>query len=305
MTFDKSLIKEVLNLLLSNQDHRTTVIQIVNTGFLAYILEYMKLMHAAKQQCREDDLDWYKNEFVINNHINVDDIIIYSGTNRKTITNHFGNQRRDTLKRGSLEHYESLTATIKDLISEIDGSIDVNICINFEDQTVNLNIIESLIALSSIAAKRLAYQGGAWSTLGKQLETPLMLALCKLYGVNKNNYRIKDNDREVELSDSLFTREVDFFLVAADREYNCEVKLMGKGNPESADAAIARASDVFIADSLSDTNCKQLDSRHVHWIALKSDSGFRKFPQILDALSIKYTYTDFDIHRIRQVIREL
>ncbi len=33
---------------------------------------------------------------------------------------------------------------------------------------------------------------------------------------------------------------------------------MGKGNPESADAVIARESDIFIADTLSDQNEEQL-----------------------------------------------
>ncbi|MBQ8839233.1 MAG: hypothetical protein IJ005_07940 [Bacteroidales bacterium] len=35
-------------------------------------------------------------------------------------------------------------------------------------------------------------------------------------------------------------QRVDFFLKNNDREYKCEVKLMGQGNPESADAIITR-----------------------------------------------------------------
>jgi hypothetical protein len=34
------------------------------------------------------------------------------------------------------------------------------------------------------------------------------------------------------------------------KEYLCEVKLTGKGNPESADVIIARDSNIFVADTL-------------------------------------------------------
>ncbi|MEJ7700895.1 MAG: hypothetical protein WKF71_14795 [Pyrinomonadaceae bacterium] len=45
---------------------------------------------------------------------------------------------------------------------------------------------------------------------------------------------------------------------------------MGKGNPESADAVIARDSRVFVADKLSDMNKRQLNSRKVDWIELRA-----------------------------------
>ena len=54
-------------------------------------------------------------------------------------------------------------------------------------------------------------------------------------------------------------REVDFYLINDDKFYRCEVKLMGKGNPESADAIFARESSIFVADKLSDLNFKGLE----------------------------------------------
>jgi hypothetical protein len=71
---------------------------------------------------------------------------------------------------------------------------------------------------------------------------------------------------------------------------------MGKGNPESADAVIARESDIFIADKLSDLNKQQLDMLKVHWVELRSENGFERFTKILDAYKIPYTATikDFD-----------
>jgi len=63
---------------------------------------------------------------------------------------------------------------------------------------------------------------------------------------------------------------------------------MGCGNPESADAVIARDSKVFVADKLSDTNKKQLNSRKVEWVELRSDDGFKRFETVLDHLKITH-----------------
>lgn len=63
---------------------------------------------------------------------------------------------------------------------------------------------------------------------------------------------------------------------------------MGKGNPESADAVIARDSAVFVADKLSETNKKQLDSLNINWIELRSENGYTKFGSILQALQIEH-----------------
>ncbi|MDR2058457.1 MAG: hypothetical protein LBP83_09315 [Dysgonamonadaceae bacterium] len=45
-------------------------------------------------------------------------------------------------------------------------------------------------------------------------------------------------------------REIDFYLLSNGKEYLWEVKLMGKGDPESVDAIIVRNSNVFVANTL-------------------------------------------------------
>ena len=64
---------------------------------------------------------------------------------------------------------------------------------------------------------------------------------------------------------------------------------MGKGNPESADAFIARESNVFVADKLSDTNKSQFDSLNAHWVELRSDIGFLRFEKVLVDYNIPFT----------------
>ena len=84
-----------------------------------------------------------------------------------------------------------------------------------------------------------------------------MQTLCILFDISRNNYELKIKGKKLEIDE--FEREIDFYLIEGKNQYKCEVKLMGRGNPESADAVIARDSKVFIADKLSETNKKQLN----------------------------------------------
>jgi hypothetical protein len=68
----------------------------------------------------------------------------------------------------------------------------------------------------------------------------------------------------------------------------CEVKLMGQGNPESADAIFARETNVFIADKLSDQNKNQADQLGVNWVELHSENGYMRFCEILQKLNIPH-----------------
>lgn len=64
---------------------------------------------------------------------------------------------------------------------------------------------------------------------------------------------------------------------------------MGSGNPESADAIIARGSNVFVADTLSVQNKKQCDQLGVSWVACRDNEGYKRFKLVLDRYGIPYT----------------
>jgi len=81
---------------------------------------------------------------------------------------------------------------------------------------------------------------------------------------------------------------------------------MGKGNPESADAVIARDSKVFVADKLSDTNKRQLDSLGVEWVELRHDSGYKRFKTVLENLNVPHEGFDGDVDiRLDEIFREI
>ena len=101
-------------------------------------------------------------------------------------------------------------------------------------------------------------------------------------------------------------REVDFYLIKDDKYNRCEVKLMGKGNPESADAIFARESNVFVADKLSDLNKKQADGLNVKWVELRAENGYKKMETILTELNIPYQPFEGELDKaIDNVLSEL
>jgi hypothetical protein len=65
--------------------------------------------------------------------------------------------------------------------------------------------------------------------------------------------------------------------------------MMGRGNPESADAIFARESDVFVADKLSDLNKREADRLNVKWVELRDENGYKRFGTVLEQLGIPHT----------------
>jgi DNA-dependent RNA polymerase auxiliary subunit epsilon len=297
-TLTEQVTKNIIRKLIHGQDYRVEIVTLINAEFLQYIIDFFKKVIDAKLKNKNIDIDWYKKEF-LNENLPTDEIAINSGLNSKTISNMYNSGKKEIVIKASNEHYEELYKTIQELVDGKEG-LDIKLTLKFNNVSVDLNVSESLIVINTLAVKRSALRGGLWSTAGKRVETPLMITLCKLYDVNEKNYKIKSKKQpETEFG---FEREVDFYLRDQSHEYRCEVKLMGKGNPESADAVIARDSKVFIADKLSETNKKQLTSREIYWIELRSDNGYAKFEDVLTELKIPHEKSIKDVNKKLEVI---
>jgi len=286
MTLTEQITKNIIKRLLKGEDYRIEVVALINAEFLQFAIEFFKKVAQAKFDSIEIDGDWYKRIF-LNESLPSDEIAINSGLNKKTITNMYNSANKQVVIDASNEHYDTLYNAISDLIQS-QSEIDLTLTIKFRQVSIELNINESLLVINTLAVKRAALRGGLWSTAGKKVEKPLMLTLCKLYQVADENYAVKLKGTNKEVDETTFEREIDFYLIESSNQYKCEVKLMGKGNPESADAVIARDSRVFIADKLSDMNKRQLNSLKVDWVELRSENGFQKFGSVLDALKIKH-----------------
>lgn len=277
MTLTDTVTQSIIRRLVNGQDYRIEIVTLINAQFLEYVIDFFRRVIDAKLKSQSVTSDWYKKEF-LNPSLPSDELIINAGLNKKTISNMYNSARREIVLGATEEHYEQLYKAVNKLIEDGDN-LDITLTIKFRGVSVDLNISESLIVINTLAVKRAELRGGAWSTAGKQVEKMLMITLCRLFGVPRENYE------HTGLTEQ--EREVDFFLIGLDsKRYQCEVKLMGKGNPESADAIIARDSAIFIADKLSDLNKRQLTLHKVEWVELRQKNGYRKFYKILKRLKV-------------------
>ena len=290
MTLTDQIVKNIITRVIKSQDYRIEIVNLINAEFLQFAVNFFKKIVLAKLENQDVTIDWYKKAFMDDN-LPSDDIAINSGLNKKTISNMYGTATKTIVIEAANEHFESLYNSIQSLV-EMEKEIDLTLTIKMKGVSVDLNVSESLIVINTLAVKRAALRGGLWSTAGKSAEKYLMLTLCKLFQVPENNYDashfVKDKGKKVD-------REIDFYLLNNGKEYLCEVKLMGKGNPESADAIIARDTNVFVADTLSQQNKNQCDQLGVNWIALRDKDGYKRFGLALGKLGIPHTSYNGDL----------
>lgn len=279
MTLTDQVVKNIIKRLIKGQDYRIEVVALINAEFLQFAIDFFKKVIEAKLVNQDVTIDWYKQTF-LNRNLSSDEIAINSGLNKKTITNMYNSASKEIVIDASNEHYDILYQSISNLI-ETQPDIDLTLTIKFRGVSVELNINESLIVINTLAVKRSAVRGGLWSTAGKQVEKYLMATLCKVFNVPYEHF----DQSKIPAS----MREVDFYLIKDNTYSRCEVKMMGRGNPESADAIFARESDVFVVDKLSDLNKRQADTLKVRWVELRDENGYKRFATVLQQLGIPYT----------------
>ena len=295
MTLKQHVTKNIVHKLLSGNDYRIEIVNLIDAEYLQYSVRFLHEVAEAKRDNPNSD-DWYKRTF-LNHDLPTDEIIINSGLNKKTITNMYNSAARNIVEGVTDLHYDSLTQNIANLI-EATPRFDMKLTVSSNRENTELNAHESLVVLNTLAVKRAQLRGGLWSTAGKQAEKPLMLTLCELFKIESKYFRVKTEGGQ---NTTDYDREIDFFFVDNKAiEQKVEVKLMGQGNPESADAVIARHSKVFAGDSLSDSNIKQFNTLGIKWIELRSKNRFDQFKNIMKDFGIPYsdyTPTNNDILR--------
>lgn len=284
MTIDNHITKRIVEHVVKSEDYRIEIVNLLNGKFLQFTIDFFKEVATAKLNSQDITIDWYRNTFM-DTALPSADFAVNSGLNMKTISNMYGTEKRTVVLDASEDHFEALYDTICSLVSE-EQDIDLTLTIKFKGVSVDLNVSESLVVINTLAVKRSSLRGGLWSTAGKRAEKVLMLTLCKLYNVSEDCYNAENFRRNRQLD---VDREIDFYLRNNGNQYKCEVKLMGKGNPESADAIIARDTDVFVADTLSQQNKNQCDNLGKKWVACRDSEGYRKFGTILSQLGIPHS----------------
>ena len=288
VTFSNNVVDNAVDILIKGGNYRTAVIYEINKNFMNFTIDFFKKIVKAKMNLKEINLDWYKNNFINNPYLDKDESAICAGINCKTIGNIYGSEKKEIVLDVANTNFEYLTNMIHELEIDKNDGLIISIKLSYNSITVELSLTESLLIINALATKKIAITGGAWSSIGKKVEKPLVDKLCELCKVPKENI---DNKNFRQDKTKKFDREVDYKLI--DKEGNVkrvEVKLMGRGNPESADAGIARDSQIFIADTLSEQNKNQLTYRGIKYLELKNNNNVVKdFKSILKKLNIPYS----------------
>lgn len=287
MKFNEIVIKNTVEKLLAGKDYRQEIINAINVEFLDFALEFFKQILQAKMNDTSINLAWYKRHFINNGEMKPDEVAIFAGMNKKTISNIYGSATKEIMINVANSNVDYLESILNSLGNESEN-IGISIKISYKNISVELNLSESLLVINALATKKIALRGGAWSSIGKRVEKPLMLALCEKCGVPKEFINAEIFKKNGELD---FDREVDFRLFNRDKSkiYRVEVKLMGKGNPESADAVIARDTNIFIADTLSTQNKNQLKALNIEFLELRNNpNSILNFSQILKRLDVPH-----------------
>lgn len=282
MKFNEIIIQKSVEKLLNGEDYREEIINAINVEFLDFAFAFFKQILEAKLSDKAINLAWYKDSFINSANLDPSEAAIFAGMNKKTISNIYGSATKEIMINVANANIDYLEGILSSL--EGDENIGISIKISHKNISVELNLSESLLVINALATKKIALRGGAWSSIGKRVEKPLMLALCKKCGVKKAFIDAEIFRKNEDLD---FDREVDFRLFRRDKGkiYRVEVKLMG--DPESADAVIARDTDIFIADTLSAQNKSQLNALGIEFLELKNNKNcIRDFKAILKRLDV-------------------
>lgn len=281
-------------MILKGEHDRKAVVNQIATEFMKFTIQFFKDIVHAKLDDVPIDHNWYKKYF-LGGRFSTKETAIYAGLNDKTIRNIYGSSAKKVVVNVAPEYYDELLEMVSNLIAEDNSDLEIELNIAYKDVSVKLTLSETLIVINTLGVKRSEIRGGAWSSIGKKLELPLMVTLAKLYQVPAENYAGKGLTTQ--------GRDVDFhFMDVNGKEHYCEVKLMGKGNPESADAHIARDTTIFIADTLSTLNKTQLTQRGSYWVMLRDPQGYKRIYDIFTELNIPCTEFTGDLDTALDII---
>ena len=235
----------------------------------------------------------FEEVFLDNQHIN--DKLWFSGVPHKTVDDTYGGKNNENKIRGLNE----LGDENKRILVNSETSLE-NVIFKFDDGIEAVYPVEEFLRLLlGITTLQGAKRGGFNSSMGKRVEKIFLVTLCKLFGVSNENYHPYDLD-----DGTTHNRETDFYLINNNGDkFKIEFKLMGKGNPESADSFLARNTNITIGETLSETNKAQLDANNIYWVELKN-GGWKKFEEILNILEISNSFSDENVNNLDEYITE-
>ena len=155
MKFGEEIISRTISKLLSGCDYREEIINAVNAEFFDFSIKFFRQIVRAKFDSQKINIDWYKNFFIESDLFTPDEKIIYAGLNRKTITNIYGTSSQKIMIDAARDNLDYLCGILAELEKDSNDGLAISIQISYNDITVNLSLIESMLVINALATKKL------------------------------------------------------------------------------------------------------------------------------------------------------
>jgi len=247
----KEFISKIIYSILTGQDYRTYVLATINKRFLdkaqeliSEVFEYKKRGDNWLEKLLKDTSKKMGKE-------NKFKLLWFGGLNDKTVKNMTGGT---STKEVCLDLGKKNIKALKLLLEEFESSenlYQIKIVIKKEHEEVELDNVESLFFVNIISAMKLTIQGGAWSEVGKKTEKGLLFVIFQLLNIPDDNYIL--TTEEMKKKGLVKNREIDAIVFSKNKEpLTIELKLLGIGNPEIGDEALARKVSLFLIDRLTE-----------------------------------------------------
>lgn len=247
----KKLIGNIIYSILTGEDYRIYVLATINKRFIDKVQELIAEIFQYKRLGN----NWFEkllyDTYRKNGKENKFKLLWYGGLNDKTVKNMTGGT---STKEVCLDIGKKNIDALRLLLSEIESSeklYQIKIIIKKDTEQVELDEIESIIFVNIFSAMKLTIQGGAWSEVGKQTEKSLLFTIFQSLKISKDDYVLIFD--EMKKKGLVGNREIDAIVFNKDKKpLTIELKLLGIGNPEIGDEALARKVDLFLIDRLTD-----------------------------------------------------
>lgn len=282
----KEQINEIIVAVLTGKDHRPFVLKTINKRFLDAVFGILAEIIQARQ--RDPTASWWQNVLLSPEKEKIK-ILWYGGLNQKTVTNMANTSRKEACLRLSKENVKVLQRLATEIIRQ-NTVPSIKTVIRLGRNKITLDERESLNLLNTIASMKLTIQGGAWSEVGKKTEKKLLYTIFTLLGVPENQFIIVME--EMKRKGFVKNREIDCILIADDKKkrYNVEVKLLGIGNPEIGDEALAREISLFLTDRLTPMMIEEARKRGIVVVEFRQENSLEEIHKYLVSKKITSVY---------------
>jgi hypothetical protein len=270
----KELISKIIHSILTGQDYRTFVLATINKRFIdkveeltSEIFEYKKRGDNWLEKLLEDTSRKTGKE-------NKFKLLWYGGLNDKTVKNMTaGTSKKEVCLEIGKKNLESFRLLLSEIENE--SPYKIKIIIRKYNEQVELDDLESIIFVNIISAMKLTIQGGAWSEVGKQTEKSLLYVIFTILKIPEDDYILIFD--EMKKKGLVENREIDAVVFNRDKEpITIELKLLGIGNPEIGDEALARKVDLFLIDRLTEMMVKESEKIGVKVIEFRQENPLKE-----------------------------